>query len=289
MDQNLFGGDAPLLDHPINLGNDNSSGVVDRSGHLELLNIHGLVLNGQVARLIPIGRPNKADINGEGRIKQALFAAQFHQRNHLFPGVPGPLVGLAAAISRVGKGPQSRGSNGAGKASRNGPEELHQVSQRQHKAGHPFLLNQFPQAWIISHVGENEFLEHARPFRQMTHPPALSIPLAGTLHQRHIFGMSSLVIVSGQGHDQVLWAAEPVEARGGQRTAILHKRRCLGRGDDLAHVIPSPLLSAPNPLEARQSLFSPYYSMVFSGSKQRVWFSPLFELFSCIGPGQLVY
>ncbi|WP_418256874.1 hypothetical protein, partial [Evtepia gabavorous] len=59
--------------------------------------------------------------------------------------------------------------------------------------------------------------------------------------------------------------------------------------DDLAHVIPSPLLSAPNPLEARQSLFSPYYSMVFSGSKQRVWFSPLFELFSCIGPGQLVY
>ena len=69
MDQNLFGGDAPLLDHPINLGNDNSSGVVDRSGHLELLNIHGLVLNGQVARLIPIGRPNKADINGEGRIK----------------------------------------------------------------------------------------------------------------------------------------------------------------------------------------------------------------------------
>ena len=144
VDEDLFGRNGAPFDNLIHLGNDNAAGVVDGGRHLKLLHVHGLIADGEVACLVPIGGAEEADIQGKGRIEQALPSPQLDEGDHFPACVLGPLVDLTAAVAGIGKGAQASGSNGAGQPPCNGLEEFHQIPQGEHVASRLFLLNQFP-------------------------------------------------------------------------------------------------------------------------------------------------
>ena len=242
VDHHLFGGDGARLHHLVHLSNDDAPGIVDRRGHLELLHVHGLVAQGQVAVFVPQGGPDKADVNGKGGIEQVFLLPHLHEGDDALLALPGALVGLAAPVAGIGEGADAGGGNHPGQAPGDGPEQLHQVPQGEQVAGDLFLLDQLPQAWVVAHMREDQLPEHPLPGGQVAHPPALAVPLAGALDQGQVPGVTGLVEVLSQRHDQVLRAAEAVEAGGGQGAAVFHKRCCLGSGDDLAHFTRSPSL-----------------------------------------------
>ena len=66
VDEDLFGRNGAPFDNLIHLGNDNAAGVVDGGRHLKLLHVHGLIADGEVACLVPIGGAEEADIQGKG-------------------------------------------------------------------------------------------------------------------------------------------------------------------------------------------------------------------------------
>ena len=69
MQKDFFGWDTPLLNDLIHLSNHDTSGIMDSRGYLKLLDVHGLVGKGQIARLVAVGCPDKADVNGESGLK----------------------------------------------------------------------------------------------------------------------------------------------------------------------------------------------------------------------------
>ena len=69
MQKDFFGWDTPILNDLIHLSNHDTSGIMDSRGYLKLLDVHGLVGKGQIACLVAVGCPDKADVNGESGIK----------------------------------------------------------------------------------------------------------------------------------------------------------------------------------------------------------------------------
>ena len=144
VDEDLFGRNGAPFDNLVHLGNDDAAGVVDSGSHLKLLHVHGLIADGEVACLVPIGGAEEADIQGKGRIEQALPSPQLDEGDHFPARVFGPLVDLAAAVAGIGKGAQASSGNGTGQAPCNGLEKFHQIPQGKHVASRLFLLDQFP-------------------------------------------------------------------------------------------------------------------------------------------------
>jgi hypothetical protein len=128
---NFSRGNGTALNDVFYLRNHDAAAVMNGRGDLQLGTDETFLLDRDVAVLVGIGAADQTDVQREGGIEEVLLSADFHQLHHAAILKTGPLIDLASAVARVGKGVQTYMGQNAGLVSGDSPEQMHDNTQRE--------------------------------------------------------------------------------------------------------------------------------------------------------------
>ena len=230
------GMEGAALHNALHLHHHDAAAVAGGGGDFKLRAGEGLPLHRDVALLVGVAAPDKADIDGEGGVEELCLAAQLQQPHHLPALGPGLAVDLAALHPGVCIGAQAHAGENAALFGGDGPVEVHHHPQGQAVGCHLVLGGQGAQPGRVAQVAGDDGTQQALIGHLVhAHLAAGVVAAADAGDAGEVCGRAGLPEARAQGGEQGVGSAVRPKAPEGDGVPVLDQLCRLGCCDEVCH------------------------------------------------------